>query len=106
MVRYTVGLSGDVANILDDKYEELCESANVYEVTSMDTPMKLFCDIDIYDEKELYHDAIAGVDIITEMAIDKVKELLALFGIDAKWCICDSSSPSFTCWKTKKQKWN
>jgi P4 family phage/plasmid primase-like protien len=105
MVRYTVGLSGDVANILDDKYEELCESANVYEVTSMDTPMKLFCDIDIYDEKELYHDAIAGVDIITEMAIDKVKELLALFGIDAKWCICDSSSPSFTCWKTKKQKW-
>ena len=105
MVRYTLGLSGEIANINDDKYQELCESANVYEVTSMDTPMKLFCDIDIYDAEESYEDTITGVDIITDLAITQVKELLEHFGIDAKWCICDSSSPSFTCWKTKKQKW-
>jgi hypothetical protein len=105
MVKHTLGLSGDVANISDDKYEELCQSADVYEVTSMDTPIKLFCDIDVYDTEFGYEDYIGCIDIVTQIAIDQVTQLVKRFGYDAKYTVCDSSSPDFTCWKTKKQKW-
>jgi P4 family phage/plasmid primase-like protien len=105
MVKHTLGLSGDVANISDDKYEELCQSADVYEVTPMDTPIKLFCDIDVYDTEFGYEDYIGCIDIVTQIAIDQVTQLVKRFGYDAKYTVCDSSSPNFTCWKTKKQKW-
>jgi len=105
MVKYTLGLSGEIANISDDKYEELCQSTDVYEVTPMDVPIKLFCDIDIYDAEYDYDDIIGGIDVVTQLAIDQVSQLVNLFGCDAKYTICDSSSPHFMCWKTKKPKW-
>ena len=73
----------------------------------MDTPVKLFCDIDIYDEEFEYEDAIVGVGNIIEIAVKKVEELTMYLGREnpIKYTICNSHSPSYKCWKTEKKKW-
>lgn len=107
MVRCTVGIKGACQMMSKDSYEELCLSSEVYEVPPMDTPIKLFCDIDIYDKEFGFDDAIHGVDRVTEIAIEKVKGVVRELGFKGTlaYTVCDSSSPNFKCSKTGQQRW-
>ena len=106
-VKFSNGIRGEPQTIDEEKYEELCESSNIYEIPPTDTPVKLFCDIDIYDEEEEYDTAIAGIEKITEIAIDKVEIVTRELGRKnpLTYTICNSHSPSYICWKDGKRKW-
>jgi hypothetical protein len=107
MVRCTVGIKGACQMMSKDSYEELCKSSEVYEVPPMDTPIKLFCDIDIYDKEFEFDDAIHGVERVTEIAIEKVEGVVRELGFEGTlvYTVCDSSSPDFKCSKTGQQRW-
>lgn len=106
-VKFSTGISGEPQTIDEQYYEEVCRSSNVYEIPPTDVPVKLFCDIDIYDEKEEYDSFIEGVEKIIEIAIDKVTRLSRALGNEnpLTYTICNSHSPSFKCCKTGKKKW-
>jgi len=106
-VKFSTGISGEPQTINEQHYEEVCKSSNVYEIPPTDVPVKLFCDIDIYDEEFDYEDAIGGIGKVTQIAIDKVEELIRFLGNENQltYTICNSHSPSFKCWKTGKKKW-
>jgi hypothetical protein len=107
MVRCTVGKKGACQTMSKDSYEELCKSSEVYEVPPMDTPIKLFCDIDIYDKEFEFDDAIHGVERVTEIAIEKVEGVIRELGFEGNltYTVCDSSSPNFKCSKSGQQRW-
>jgi putative DNA primase/helicase len=106
-VKFSTGISGEPQMIDEQFYEEVCKSSNVYEIPPTDVPVKLFCDIDIYDEEFDYEDAISGIDKVIEIAIDKVETVTRALGRKDQltYTICNSHSPSFKCWKTGKRKW-
>jgi hypothetical protein len=107
MVKCAVGINGDSQHINKENYEELCKSGEVYEIPPMNSPIKLFCDIDIYDVDWTYQKADEGIESVIFLAIEQVELVTRALGRtdELKYTVCNSSSTSFKCSKSDKQKW-
>lgn len=85
-------------------YKELCENFNVYEKIPDDKPIHPYFDFDYY------HEDYSFEDVSTSQMVDLGKTYITnvfehLFSITPEFCVLTSSSPKYTCHKTKQEKW-
>jgi hypothetical protein len=85
-------------------YKELCENFNVYEKIPDDTPIHPYFDFDYY------HEDFTFEDVSTSQMVEMGKKYITnvyeyLYSITPEFCVLTSSSPKYTCYKTKQHKW-
>ena len=109
-IKYTTKINStdaDVKIIPCDKYEEICNTNGCYEIIPDDENVKLYFDIDFKksDDEPIYYDTWfdslleISVNAITKFCIEEFNQP------NPRFTICQSNSPSFIDWKTKKDIW-
>ena len=109
-IRYTEKINAtkaDIKTLSCDEYKNLCENIGCYEVIPDDENVKLYFDIDFkkcdalpnYDINEIDGFLDMAIECITDFCNDTIKQQ------NPRFTICQSNSPSFIDWKTKKEMW-
>lgn len=85
-------------------YKELCENLNVYEKIPDDKPIHPYFDFDYYHENASFED-VSTNDMIYLGRTYIITVFEELYNFTPEFSILTSSSPCYTCHKTKQEKW-
>lgn len=109
LITYTTKLESNLTTDLKtcksvEVYKELCENFNIYEKIPDDKPVHPYFDFDYYFEDANYEDVSTSQMIeLGKTYITNVFE--SIFQLTPEYCVLTSSSPKYTCCKTKQTKW-